>query len=281
MITGLDHVVLACPDLAAGSAAYGTLLGASPVWCAASDGAGTALFKVNNCALELIAPAGEGPVGDRLKTLVEAEGPGLKSLAFITDDIDAARRTYARRGLSPSEVSDGGGVDIDTGAKRTWRRVRLDDDAMAGVKTFALQPQTGATPDAQRQAGSAIALDHIVINTPNPDRALGIYGAKLGLRLALDQTFETFGARLMFFRVGGVTVEIAFRLGGGLDPNGPDRLWGLTWAVDDLAAAHFRLLEEKLDLSDIRTGRKPGTRVFTVRNGTLGVPTLFIEHGPR
>ena len=31
-----------------------------------------------------------------------------------------------------------------------------------------------------------------------------------------------------------------------------------------------------LDVSNIRPGRKPGTRVFTLRNGTCNVPTLFV-----
>jgi hypothetical protein len=30
-------------------------------------------------------------------------------------------------------------------------------------------------------------------------------------------------------------------------------------------------------VSDVRTGRKPGTRVLTVRSGTCGIPTLLVE----
>jgi hypothetical protein len=36
-----------------------------------------------------------------------------------------------------------------------------------------------------------------------------------------------------------------------------------------------------VDVSDIRTGRKPGTRVLTVRNGTCGIPTLLVEPATR
>jgi hypothetical protein len=31
----------------------------------------------------------------------------------------------------------------------------------------------------------------------------------------------------------------------------------------------------------MRKGRKPGSHIFTVRNGTLNVPTLFISHDPK
>jgi hypothetical protein len=34
--------------------------------------------------------------------------------------------------------------------------------------------------------------------------------------------------------------------------------------------------QSDLDLSEIRTGRKPGTQVFTVRNAAANVPTLVI-----
>jgi hypothetical protein len=36
-----------------------------------------------------------------------------------------------------------------------------------------------------------------------------------------------------------------------------------------------------LDVSEVRTGRRPGTRVFTVRSGALGVPTLVIQPATR
>ena len=36
---------------------------------------------------------------------------------------------------------------------------------------------------------------------------------------------------------------------------------------------------EGLDVSEVRPGRKPGTRVATVRERTLGTPTLLIEQG--
>jgi hypothetical protein len=35
-----------------------------------------------------------------------------------------------------------------------------------------------------------------------------------------------------------------------------------------------------LDVSDVRTGRKPGTRVLTVRSSTCGIPTLLVERTP-
>jgi catechol 2,3-dioxygenase-like lactoylglutathione lyase family enzyme len=147
----------------------------------------------------------------------------------------------------------------------------------AGVRWFFIEPLDGDIEPAEVPLGHVHALDHLVINTPNPDRAMALYGAKLGLRLALDRSAPEWGVRLIFFRTGGLTVEIAHRLGQGEDPAAPDSFWGLTWRVGDIEAAHDRLAKLGFNVSDVRTGRRAGTRVFTVRDGTLNVPTLFIS----
>ena len=63
--------------------------------------------------------------------------------------------------------------------------------------------------------------------------------------------------------------------------DGPDKVWGLSWRVVDIEATRARLHAAGVDVSDIRDGRKPGTRVFTVKSGTCGVPTLVIQQGAR
>jgi len=57
-------------------------------------------------------------------------------------------------------------------------------------------------------------------------------------------------------------------------------LWGLSWRVPEAGAARRRLQAAGLDVSEVRPGRKAGTRVFTVRDKTCGVPTLVLEAAP-
>ena len=96
--------------------------------------------------------------------------------------------------------------------------------------------------------------------------------------MRLDRTEPKWGARLMFFRCGDLIVESVHNLAD--EPSAaPDKLWGLSWRVANADAAHARLMAAGFDISEIRAGRKPGTRVFTVRNNTLGVPTLMVEVG--
>lgn len=282
MISGLDHIVLVCPELASGAAVYSALLGRAPDWQSVSeDGAATAIFRVNNTALELMAPQGDGPVADRLGEIITEDGPGLKGLAFATADIGHAHHRLTRRGLKPHEIMPGEARSDISGKTRTWRRFRCDDAETGGIKTFLIEHVTGALVPADAPGGAVAGLDHIVINTPNPDRAAALYGARLGLDLALDRTAPEWKTRFLFFRTGGLTFEVINRLGEDHDPSASDSIFGLTWEVRDLSAAHERLLVAGFNVSDMRKGRKPGSHIFTVRDGTLNVPTLFISHDPK
>lgn len=276
MIDALDHIVLVCPDIEAGIAAYETLLGRAPDWRASSGGAASALFRVDNTALELMAPDGDEGAAPRLKEL-SASGAALTSLAYRTYDIASAHHLLTRRGLSPDPIQRGESTDLISGETRHWKRFRCSDEAMSGVKTFIIEPEDDPK-GAEVETSCVHSLDHIVINTPNPERAAATYGARLGLDLRLDRTAEQWNTRFLFFRLGGLTLEIIHRLNNDTDPESNDHIWGLTWTVGDISAAHARLSSAGMEISKVRTGRKPGTDVFTVKSGTLGVPTLFIAH---
>lgn len=251
MITGLDHIVLITPGLDAGIAAYRTVLAREP----ATTTAASAIFTLGNTALELLGPEAAG-----VEAALAAQGEGLASLCFAVDDLAKAHHKLERRGLYP------GAIEGD--------HVRTDKTLTHGIRHFFIQRGT-PLPASTAASGGATALDHVVVATPNPDRAAALYGARLGLHMALDRTNPAWGMRLMFFRCGDLIVEIAHRL-DTKDANAPDSFYGLTWRTDDLDAAHARLATAGLDVSTIRTGRKPGSRVFSLKNGTLNVPTLFI-----
>ena len=286
MLTTLDHVIVAVRDRTAATRTYAKLLGRRPSWIGEHAGAGSvnALFRLENTYLELLAPDGAGPVGDALRGWLERNGEGPVGLAFGTDDAEACARLFAERGLEPEAVAKGLGRDLDSGAFREWLRVPLPQARTRGVLLFAIQhtsPLELLAPAGLASAPEAAisGLDHAVIRTPDPEAAIALYGEQLGLRLALDRTFEAWGMRLVFFRVGGVTVELASALAEGGD--GPDRFWGLSWRVRDADAVRARLVAEGFDVSEVREGRKAGTRVLTVRGPTHGVATLLLEPAAR
>ena len=290
MLSSLDHVILVVRDLDAAVRAYTPLLGRTPSWRGEHPGAGTqnALYRLENTYLELLSPVGEGPVAASLTARLEMYGEGLAGLAFATSDIQSCRRSLSEHGLEPGEVESGLGRDVDSGAFRRWQTVGLPLKSTRGIFLFAIEhetPEGVLSPAGFLGDGEAAVsgLDHVVVNTGDAEAARALYGEGLGLRLALDKEFPQWGARMLFFRVGGVTVEVVSEFGKTDSGEAPardrssDQLFGLCWRVPDADRARTRLHEQGLDVSPVRKGRKPGTRVFTLRDGSCGVPTLIVE----
>ena len=202
-----------------------------------------------------------------------------------------------------------GAADVETAAAAYRLLLGLDSALLGGVHRFQLahgaieielgepgvrsirfvgQPPPG-WPDSFHgltvRAGSpagvlsgtdGLAIDHIVVRTPDPDRAIRLWRDRVGLRLALDRTFPDRGLRLVFFRSAGMTLEFAGADPPPADRSEPDQLWGVSYRVPDLAARRERLRAAGVDVSPVRPGMRPGTSVVTVRSGTAGVPTLLL-----
>ena len=279
MITGLDHVVVLTGDIHAASAAYQTLLGRAPSWQNSGDGADRVLFTLDNTTLELMAPSGEGANADRIRAALDAHGEGLASICFRTSDIAKMHRRLDRLTLKPDAIADVDSRDAVSGATLSWKRTRAATEATRGVRLFFLELGKERPLSAQTTSGTITAIDHVVVSTSDPERAAALYGARLGLDMALDRSHPNWG-RLMFFRCGDLIVEVTHQPGRHEDTS-QDRLRGLCWRVADIDATHARLVQAGVDVSEVRTGRKPGTRVMTVRNGTCGVPTLLVQPSAR
>jgi catechol 2,3-dioxygenase-like lactoylglutathione lyase family enzyme len=275
MIVGLDHVVVLTSDIDAASAAYQTLFARTPAWQSSDHGADRVLFTLDNTTLELVAPNGEGADADRIRAVLAAQGEGLASICFRTSDIARTHRRLDRLTLKPEPIAEVESRDAISGAVLSWKRTRAATEATRGVRLFFLERDTERPLSARTTGGSIAALDHVVVSTSDPERAAALYGARLGLDMALDRSHPDWG-RLMFFRCGDLIVEVTHRPGKEGDAS-QDRLRGLCWRVADMDSTHSRLAQAGVDVSEVRNGRKPGTRVMTVRSGTCGVPTLLVQ----
>ena len=283
MITGLDHVVVLTGDISAGTAAYRTLFAQAPSWTNADDGVDRVLFTLDNMSLELMAPAGDGATADRIRAVLAAQGEGLASLCFRTNDIIRMHRRLERLTLKPEPVAEVESCDMSSGATLSWKRTRTASDATRGIRLFFLERAQERPRSVPTADGPIIAMDHVVVSTPDPERAAALYGARLGLDMALDRSHPDWG-RLMFFRCGDLVVEVTQRPvkpSDGTQDTRHDRLSGMCWRVADIDATHARLTAEGVDVSEVRHGRKPGTRGMTVRGGTCGVPTLLVQPSVR
>lgn len=282
MLTHLDHVIVVVSDLGAATKTLAALLGRLPSWRGEHPGHGTAnaLFRLSNTYVELLAPSGTGGLADALRARLEAGGEGLLGLALRTPNAATFGAALRDRGIAVGDPQAGEGRDAASGATRRWRTVVLPLAATRGLLLFGIEHEGGddglaPAPLLGPATASVSGLDHVVIVSSDPEASRRLYGEVLGLRLALDRVFEERRLRLLFFRVGGVTVEIALPLGANEEE--PDRFMGLSFQVPDADAARSRLAAEGFDVSKVRAGMKLGTRVCSVRGRPLGVDTLVIE----
>jgi catechol 2,3-dioxygenase-like lactoylglutathione lyase family enzyme len=279
MITGLDHIVVLVEDIKAAASAYETLLGRARSWQNSDDGVDRVMFTLDNMTVELLAAHGSGVAGDRIREAMKASGEGLASLGFGTSDIAKMHRRLDRVALKPEPIAEVEARDSLSGTVLRWKRTRAATDLTRGVRMFFLELDRERPRAAATVATPVLGLDHVVVSTEDPERAAALYGARLGLDMALDRTHQDWG-QLMFFRCGDLIVEVVRRPGATGDRL-HDRLWGLSWRVANIDAARTRLVDAGLDVSEVRTGRKPGTRVMSVRSGTCGIHTLVLERTPR
>jgi len=275
VINGLDHIVMLLDDIKAGARAYELLLGRAPSWRSQGDGSETVLFTLDNMSLELMAPAGNSPTANRIRNVIKIWGEGLASICFRVGDIEKTFRRLDRVALKPEPVAAVESRDLDSAGILHWKRTRVDTELARGVRMFFLELAEERPRSAVTSAAPILALDHVVVSTEDPERAAALYGARLDLEMALDRSHQEVG-QLMLFRCGDLIVEIVRRTVAGADQS-HDKLWGLSWRVADIEATRARLMASGIEVSEVRAGRKPDTRVMSVRNGACGIHTLLLE----
>ena len=193
-------------------------------------------------------PAGNGSVC--VLTESEEATPGV---AFAAADVAGAERLLARRGLPIAATVD----DLRPGR---WTET---------VPSVGIIPADGGAEQGRP------SLDHVVFTAPTIDTAVALFAGRLGMDLRLIKPFGEGGQ--LFFRTSAVIVEVL----AGLQPSEDVGLWGLAWDTTDIDQERERLIAAGLEVSEVRDGRKPGTRVATVREPALATPTILIESTPR
>jgi catechol 2,3-dioxygenase-like lactoylglutathione lyase family enzyme len=239
MIDALDHLTLRASFRAGAVGAYETLLGRQ-----ATDGR----LRVGNVGLT---------IEDHASTAQ------LSTMVFATASLEKAARLLERRAV-PCE--------------RKGAQLVLSTEATHGVPIVLIERTEAPAPSPllnSSEAAAITSLDHVVIRTPNPERAIALYAGRLGLDLRLDRSNPDWGSRLLFFRCGDLVVEIAHDLKNGVS-DAPDQLWGLSWRAPDIAKTNERLKKAGVEVSEPRNGRRPGTQVFSVQSHTANVPTIVI-----
>ncbi len=242
------------------------------------------LFTFDNTTLELVSPkANTVSAGtesaDRIRTVIDAQGEGLARICFRTNDIARMHRRLTGLRSKPTPVGEAESRDIILARRCSGSGpARKPARRAASGCSFLNAPTNGRYRRCQLSApitamGSCRGLDR------RSEGAAALYGARLGLDMALDRSHPDWG-RLMFFRCGDLVVEVGASI--------PQRHRRGARPAPGPVLARWRMRMRRVSGWCPRHRcvryphrRKPGTRVMTVRSGTCGVPTLLVERTPR
>lgn len=279
MIKSIDHILIAVQNLEESSLQYEKVLGLKPTWRGKHPNLGTEniLFPLENLYLELIAGTSQGFLADQVNDHIKENGESIFGIALEVENIEGVLQSKEYSNFQNIEITSGEGINLDSGAKRKWKNIMLPQESTRGVFTLLIEHTSGVLPKYESFDNDQIeCLDHIVINSNDPDGLIELYRDTYGIRLALDQYVEKWGGRMLFFRTNQTTIEA---IGIKNDADKPiDKAWGLAWTTKDIKKTHARLVSEGVEISEVKDGRKPNTLVATIKSHTCNIPTLLIEH---
>jgi hypothetical protein len=210
-----------------------------------------------------------------------AQAPSLDELV-VTDTADAWRRAGFHVRGDGCEV---GGVRIRLAGPGGARGIvawsvrgaaSLDLDGLRTTASERAPAQGGQHPNG------VVAIDHLVLMTPDLDRTTGVLrAAGLDLRRMREGATPGGSLRQAFFRMGELILEVVAAPAGlsvAADPQGPARLWGISFLVPDMQATASRLGEL---LGPPRAAVQAGRTIATLRREAgIGTAVAFITPGP-
>jgi hypothetical protein len=152
----------------------------------------------------------------------------------------------------------------------------LDLDGLPTASSDAPPAEGGPHPNG------VVSIDHLDVLTPDLDRTVAaLREAGFDLRRIREGPTPGGSTRQAFFRMGELILELVAAPAGSklaADRNGPARLWGISFLVEELdhtAAALGDLLGEP------RAAVQPGRRIATLRREAgFGPAIAFMTPGP-
>jgi len=278
MISKLDHLIVAVKDLDEAESNYKKIFGVEPVWRGEHKELGTAnvIFNFKNTYFELLASNGVGLGSDFVNTTIEDSGEGLIGSVLGSENIKLTFDSINNKGHLLGDISDGEGTNLKNNEIRKWKNLFLPLELTRGIFTFIIEHTEGNLPMPNRFNDASInKLDHVVITTNDADGFIEIYRDIFDIRLALDKVIEHWNTRILFFRLNETTIEVVAKEHNNKNP---DELWGLAWEVESIANTRKRLINEGVEITEIKDGIKENTLVATIKSHTHDVPTLLIQH---
>jgi hypothetical protein len=150
-------------------------------------------------------------------------------------------------------------------------------DVPGGVEVDGLPTVSPSRPaPAASHANGTVALDHLVVMSPDPDRTIKALAAR-GVEPRRQRHTDQYGPPFTqtFFRLGRPILELI----GPAEPAGsePARFYGIAFTIDDLDGT-AALLGDRL--GRVKDAVQPGRRIATLRREAgAGIPLAFMSPG--
>ena len=202
----------------------------------------------------------------------QTEKDEIQALSFFSDNIYDDHKRYKNLGLDVSELFEVNKKTINQKDENSLFFI-LNKTNSFDLNVLIFENNDKKPNDIKYEERYISKFNQIIIYTPAIESLKNLLSDKLGIRLALDKTFN-FGekdTRMMFFRIGGVTLEVIENIDIKSIAFG-----GVGWHSDNIPSCHKRLMLSDFNLSEIRKGRKPGTIVSTVKDAPLMIPSIII-----
>jgi hypothetical protein len=236
---------------------------------------------------------------ERAGTLTAARMSALQLVELELGDAPAAWRAAGFTVDADDAVRVGGvvlrcagGADGEGGIRGWTIRGVADAASIDGLPgrladapeaSEAVAPVTTVDAEARRHPNTSVALDHLVITTPDSDRTVAAFQAQ-GCEPRRERIAGA-GPRAMrqtFFRASTTILEVVGPAAPPADAARrarPATLWGLAFTVRDLDAC-AALLGDALTLP--KDAVQQGRRIATLRHDAIGgsIPTVFMSGAP-
>lgn len=229
-------------------------------------------FFLKNGSIELCENKNHENIFYFSKLKKQTEKDEIQALSFFSDNIYDDHKRYKNLGLDVSELFEVNKKTINQKDENSLFFI-LNKTNSFDLNVLIFENYDKKSNDIKYEDRYISKFNQIIIYTPAIESLKNLLSDKLGIRLALDKTFN-FGekdTRMMFFRIGGVTLEVIENIDIKSIAFG-----GIGWHSDNIPSCHKRLMLSNFNLSEIRKGRKPGTIVSTVKDAPLMIPSIII-----
>ena len=272
MLIRVQNIFLATKNIEETSQKFSIFFGQSPNFIGQSRKLGIDIisFGLNKTNICLISPKKSGIWSEKLYNFLKNKGEGIFGINFFSDDFDKDYNNFVKNDLKLSDKIESS-FEVNNDIEIKFSFFNILDKTIESLNIL-VSSEIDFKENKSSLKNNVSKVNQLVIQTEDPETIKEIFEGKLSIRLALDKTFKKWAGRMLFFRLGGLTLEVI----EGKDIKQNSEYFGIGWHVDNYNKCYDYLLNDGFRLSKIRAGRKEGTLVSTLKEPILNIPTILI-----